>query len=472
MTKPVETIFGGEGGVAVDEGPGGTRQGLVAEDPNGTYLLLGVDDYDGSGASSYLRIGAAAAGAGALGPPSATGEDLAALVQGFTDDSRNRGGALDGGSAPTETVMSGLTESAPIGPSGRVDESGAPLPSSDPSFQHLHRKGGWRDHTDGNRITTTRGDKIEVIRGNYKLLVLGRQQTAGIETDTDARRALIGNSAGVEMSGGLVDTDPNDLAYPDNGGRALDVGYAMEQRSDGTWGWVQTTIVGEENPQGPPTNYRIINQTWVDYQDTQLGSPSTQVPNISQETYAKSMSSLADADVNESITASGELFTTTDAAALHDVTRATISTEIRVIGASAEADVSALIAVVELILGIRFDLMIGAVCDVKIGPHVDNHIGVHMDTHAGMHLEDTIGEHADTHLGTHTDVHVGVHQDIHLGPHVSFDGLALDISGDEISLRGIVMDNVTVSKLETSQTEYRSVLTAALHTASDYHIKM
>ena len=39
----------------------------------------------------------------------------------------------------------------------------------------LLTKGGWWDHTDGNRVTTTTGDKVEVIQGNYKMVVLGRQ---------------------------------------------------------------------------------------------------------------------------------------------------------------------------------------------------------------------------------------------------------------------------------------------------------
>ena len=65
---------------------------------------------------------------------------------------------------------------------------------------YLHTKGGWRDHTDGNRITTTRGDKVEVIRGNYKLIVLGRQDQAKSAT------------AGMDISGGQTDTSPGGLA--------------------------------------------------------------------------------------------------------------------------------------------------------------------------------------------------------------------------------------------------------------------
>ena len=35
--------------------------------------------------------------------------------------------------------------------------------------------GGWWDHSDGNRISTTAGDKVEIIQGNYKMVVMGRQ---------------------------------------------------------------------------------------------------------------------------------------------------------------------------------------------------------------------------------------------------------------------------------------------------------
>ncbi len=44
--------------------------------------------------------------------------------------------------------------------------------------KRLLSKGGWWDHSDGNRVTTTSGDKVEVIQGNYKLVVLGRKDPA------------------------------------------------------------------------------------------------------------------------------------------------------------------------------------------------------------------------------------------------------------------------------------------------------
>jgi hypothetical protein len=35
-------------------------------------------------------------------------------------------------------------------------------------------RGGFRDHTDGNRIVTVRGDRVDVVVGNYKRVVFGR----------------------------------------------------------------------------------------------------------------------------------------------------------------------------------------------------------------------------------------------------------------------------------------------------------
>src|SRR6201999_3120506 len=86
--------------------------------------------------------------AGQPGAPPHTGEDLASMVTSFLDDDRIR-------NPGSMSVADRHAESA-----------------------RLHTKGGWRDHSDGNRITTTRGDKVEVIRGNYAQLVLGPQDEA------------------------------------------------------------------------------------------------------------------------------------------------------------------------------------------------------------------------------------------------------------------------------------------------------
>lgn len=138
----------------------------TVEDDSANALLIQVENFTNATSPSdemgtYLRLGAvpspikaaydAVNGGGSDGGAftTASGEDLASKVLTFIDDTRDRGsGDFDV-----------LTEEE------RQDES-----------KRLHTKGGWRDHTDGNRVTTTRGDKVEVIGGNYKLLVLGREQ--------------------------------------------------------------------------------------------------------------------------------------------------------------------------------------------------------------------------------------------------------------------------------------------------------
>jgi hypothetical protein len=82
------------------------------------------------------------------------------FLLGFADDVRSRG--LPGAQDPSNTRISNSTVT-----NANQNRQAETL--------KLLTKGGWWDHSDGNRVTTTSGDKIEVIQGNYKLVVLGRQ---------------------------------------------------------------------------------------------------------------------------------------------------------------------------------------------------------------------------------------------------------------------------------------------------------
>src|SRR6185437_14379995 len=108
---------------------------------------------------TYLRLGSVPDPSLAASPaaPRSTGEDLAAYATTFLDDDRKRDGC----------------------------PNFVPVAERKAETARLHTKGGWRDHSDGNRITTTRGDKVEVVRGNYQLVVLGRQDDASGETGWD-----------------------------------------------------------------------------------------------------------------------------------------------------------------------------------------------------------------------------------------------------------------------------------------------
>jgi len=162
------------------------------ETTNRKYLLISVPDFapDPSGAvaptdrkgqmmTSYLRLGVPKVGddigdeliqhaydvgvvgfTGELTVPALTSGPDEKVVTVFVDDERNRG---DGTIEPLVAAGHGMTQEE------RYRRH----------TQHLKSRGGWRDHSDGNRISTTYGDKIEVIRGNYKLVVMGRQDDPG-----------------------------------------------------------------------------------------------------------------------------------------------------------------------------------------------------------------------------------------------------------------------------------------------------
>lgn len=94
--------------------------------------------------------------------------DATQFMVGFADDTRYRkadeAGSVTSGAANTDVNTF-------INKQQQLDRKA----TRQAETKKLLTKGGWWDHSDGNRITTTSGDKIEVIQGNYKMVVLGRQ---------------------------------------------------------------------------------------------------------------------------------------------------------------------------------------------------------------------------------------------------------------------------------------------------------
>ena len=131
---------------------------------------------------SYLRMGAADPRVAGKESSVEWGEDLAVKAKKET--------RLDGVSGSWDSaqrsdgfrseVLLFEDDARPRDPNGPVtlpfSEDALSTDARKAESDRIHSKGGWRDHSDGNRVTTTRGDKVEVIRGNYKLLVLGRQK--------------------------------------------------------------------------------------------------------------------------------------------------------------------------------------------------------------------------------------------------------------------------------------------------------
>jgi hypothetical protein len=435
MADAVDNVFG-ETATSVDQA------GFVAEgtDPAGSYLLLGIDSFDTAGTmSSYLRLGAAAPNAGTTMLPFHTGEDLASMVQGFTDDTRSRSGGeggVPGNVSPKETT------SPATGPLDTTDERRA-------ESRLLHTKGGWRDHSDGNRISTTRGDKVEVVRGNYKLLVMGRSDSWD-------------NAGGMDISGGNVDMSGGDLAYgnaPDNpAGQgpdasrmiALETSYVWFQDSDGRWGWQQTNTIGSETPSSSdqvnhPGNGQIFNKTWVDVLNESVGSSAKRVTTIVEDIYANNMTSNTDVSGNNSSTFTGGILTSmTEVGFTETAVVAGGAAIVNLIGASIEFDAGGMIGVFQMagliptiqVAALVYDEVGGLHSELHQGAHTEDTLGLHTETHTGAHMDVHTLLHTDTHNLVHLDQHNGAHIDMHVGVHMSYDTDQVDVTQQKLTMHG------------------------------------
>jgi len=227
------------------------------------HLLLKVPDYEHTGSpatrtlepatwspntsmkNTFITLGDA--DAYMAGSDSKDGNDLLADQYSFGDDTRYRGTGSTAGDVggtfsmafatpPSETAT--RTAGAYSKPGAttalyttRLNEATAENPQTD--FTNLNIKAtadipsyvGWRDHTDGHRITTTRGDKVEVIGGNYKLVSLGRG--TGV--------------ASYEMSGGIIS---DSMEPPGNVTSVTWRTCPTAANSKKGWKWVEQTEFG------------------------------------------------------------------------------------------------------------------------------------------------------------------------------------------------------------------------------------
>jgi hypothetical protein len=232
------------------------------------YALLEIPSFgvdpDVGKMGSYLRLGA-------VPDPSvagmSTGDDLAHRVTSFLDDERSRDGSPD-------TL-----------PEGKREAMSAVL----------HTKGGWRDHTDGNRITTTRGDKVEVIGGNYKMVVLGRTEgDAGWDVSGGHIEGLGAKSCikWVQTFGGTWRTHE----WSEKGDSEV---IQHGNRVDAFYGEISTSTTGSEDATRPiededhsvtgfasAPNPVITESTWAKSITSYTGSPARPVPEIAGTTWA------------------------------------------------------------------------------------------------------------------------------------------------------------------------------------------
>lgn len=190
----------------------------------------------------------------------------------------------------------------------------------------LLTKGGWWDHSDGNRVSTTSGDKIEVIQGNYKMVILGRQ---------DPEDFAVGKTAITDFSGGhfqeqytsptpaiktiqWVKEDDGWTLFQDNGSGNVTTRFHGKQ-VDYYTGSRKESIVGEDpgSPDGKVSKAdgsndpELISRTWAQKIESYTGSVNKPVPHVFSLTFA---------DAKEDITFAASVVSTTTAASIVSVT--------------------------------------------------------------------------------------------------------------------------------------------------------
>ena len=329
MSNSWGTEGGGSGSIEDSGEPGGGSGTL-------SRLIIKVPGYDGNSATSYLRLGAVPSGE----EPGANLAELIDPAEAFIDDDRDRGGVSAAARAAAEAINAKLNDASDPDNSGG---HGLPKGARKEESARLHTKGGWRDHSDGNRVTTTTGDKVEVIRGNYKLLVLGRQD------DPD-------KAAAFDISGGLIQS--GDIAP----GSITEIRWVKDVYS-GTWhvleeaekgaqktvyhGDIEETFygnnlistTGSEDPTKPialqagskPASLRlnptIVEKTWATKITSDTGSAKTPVPSITETTHALHVTSATHCLISTEHTNAISLLSTTVAGTILETTTAGLMLE-------------------------------------------------------------------------------------------------------------------------------------------------
>lgn len=230
---------------------------------------------------------------------------------GFADDTRSR---LD----DLETDTTKQTEKILIDGSSKADTQA----NRKAETKRLLTKGGWWDHSDGNRISTTSGDKVEVIQGNYKMVILGRQDPSQPAGD------IVGNAFITDISGGhLQEQGPSPTAciksvewvksesgwtlYQDNGsgnvtttfhGKQVDyytgtrkesyvgkqpasIEHRMEAKNEGL-------LIAADQLPNDDDDPVLISKTWAKRIETYNGADGKPVPVIYAFTHAETIDNL------------------------------------------------------------------------------------------------------------------------------------------------------------------------------------
>jgi hypothetical protein len=207
--------------------------------------------------------------------------------------------------------------------------------------KRLLTKGGWWDHSDGNRVTTTSGDKVEVIQGNYKMVVLGRKDPSDRDGLDDAV-VISDASGGNTIQEGI---DPEGIC----------VEYSLK---DGVWSILQSET-GNQTAKfhGKQVDYFTgpVKESYIGY-DPDEDEDEDNYPDITDKTWAKTIKSYT-----------GSLDKPIDT--IFDQTYAKAITEERF--AAAINTVESAAEITETRTALVFDTVVGNLTDITVGAKVE-----------------------------------------------------------------------------------------------------
>ncbi len=376
-----------------------------SEDGTRKYFEILVPNHDSASTlDSYLRLGTARTDGSASDPdPSQLGAALWGKFSKFLDKSNPPNGHIRDRTG---------TDARP------------PLYGSGDTRDNFHANLGWRDHCDGNRLTTTGGDKIEIVRGNYQLIVLGR--------GADGTEPVV-----VDASGGhLVDSaDVTRIEY-----KSSKFGGTWKTTEETTRGHVheifkgefkeefrgskQTSIVGTvptaleatfnaEGTRGENDNPDILEGTWANTITEYTGSDGSRVGAITSSTYASSIS--------DSINVTGTMSEQVIANAVTSYTYAkTIIEETGEAGNLAHITSTHWGNSNETQYGGSVSTLFGASVDTQIGAKLEFFLGAQVGIALAASAELFAGGHVELHLGAFREVTVGFKADVVVGTEHEF----------------------------------------------------
>ena len=290
---------------------------------------------------------------------------------------------------------------------------------------------GWRDHTEGNRVTTTRGDKVEVIGGNYKLVVLGRNVDAS-------------QSSGFDFSGGHVqDFD----AAP---GTINEIKWVQDQ--GGTWKMYEKATKGQVSTWYQGNVFEAFNGDMI---KTYVGVDAAKLP-----------SELTGGDHMDSNTPGGKPHVV-------EVMRLkSFDSDVKVVMAYGGSGVhKSELEATELVEIIRADANFTEVV-AAVTPSVTDNSALRVEVTAGVSLS--------TYLGAATEVFIGRRLGVGIGPSSEFESgftgfklvstetvlndkfTALDAEFVKVTAYDLALEAVETSVTET-RTAVKLVATAVQH---------